>query len=227
MTTKQFRTLRIPVPLVVPATVAEFDANAKREGACLEEAINNVVYRGSLTGLRDLVIHGQEEEKDASGKVTQVAFKGWEAISGKERKTKKIKRGDKEVEVYDESEQDYVDRVVGVWEDAPPADFAAHVQAAAKLIPFDASAAERKPTGPKKLAEKYKTQALKFINATVNPATGKPYSLEKLQAAFKKDLNGKQYVPPVATPKDDPKNVEALGWICKEWEAAQDLTKGM
>jgi len=226
MITKQYRTLRIPVLLQAPATVEEFDANAKRPGACLEEAINNVIYRGSLTNLRDLIIHGQDEEKDEAGRVTQVAFKGWEAISGKDRKTKKVKKGDKEVEVYDESEQDYVDRVVGVWEETPPANFAAHVAAAAKLITFDASAAERKAAGPKKLAEKYKTQALKFINGTVNPATGKPYSLDKLQAAFKKDLN-KQFVPVVATPKDDPKNVEALGWICKEWEAAQDLTKGM
>lgn len=226
MITKQYRTLRVPVTLSVPASVAEFDANAKREGACLEEAINNVVYRGSLTNLRDLIIHGQDEVKDDAGKVTQIAFKGWEDISKKDRLTKKVKKGDKEVEVYAESEQDYIDRVVGVWEETPPADFAAHIAAAAKLIPFDASAAERKPAGPKKLAEKYKTQATKFINGTVNPATGKPYSLDKLQAAFKKDLN-KQFVPVVAAPKDDPKNVEALGWICKEWEAAQDLTKGM
>lgn len=210
MKTQQFKTLGLQVNLSVPSTVEEFDANAKRAGACLEEATNNVIYRGSLAELRDLIIHGREEEKDASGKVTQTAFKGLEDVTGIARKTKKVKSGkeQKEVEVYDETEGEYIDRVVAT-KKVELSSFQSHFDAAAALVAFDASARERKPAGPKKLAEKFKTIATEFLS-------GKK-SLDKLNAALSKSIN-KTFTKTGDTEKD----TLALGWLCKEYADAQD-----
>lgn len=211
MKTQQFKTLGLPVNLSVPSTVEEFDANAKRTGACLEEATNNVIYRGSLAELRDLIIHGREEEKDASGKVIVTAFKGLEDITGISRKTKKVKSGkeQKEVEVYDETEGEYIDRVVAT-KKVELSSFQSHFDAAAALVEFDASARERKPAGPKKLAEKFKTIATEFLS-------GKK-SLDKLNIAMQKSIS-KMFTKTGDTEKD----TLALGWLCKEYADAQDV----
>jgi len=210
MKTQQFKTLGLNVNLSVPTTVEEFDANAKRAGACLEEATNNVIYRGSLAELRDLIIHGRDEEK-VDGKVTVTAFKGLEEVTGVSRKTKKVKSGkeQKEVEVYDETEGEYLERLVAT-KKVELSTFQSHFDAAAALVAFDASARERKPAGPKKLAEKFKTIATEFLS-------GKK-SLEKLNAALTKSIS-KTFTKTGDTEKD----TLALGWLCKEYADAQDV----
>lgn len=230
MKTESFKTLGVPVALSVPSTVEEFDQLAKRAGACLDEAVSNVVYRGTFNELRELIVSGRDAEPAKDGQPAISEFKGLEELTGKPRTTKKVKRGDKEVEIYDESPQEYVTRVFGPvdsWNGNAPDVLAKTVAAAGLAVAFDPSAREKQPAGPKKLAEKYKTTATNFLLGKTNPVTKKPYDLKKLQAAFAKDLGGKQFVPVVATPVDDPKNVEALGWVCKEWEAAQDQFKQM
>ncbi|MEK7676709.1 MAG: hypothetical protein AAB676_12835 [Verrucomicrobiota bacterium] len=52
MVKKKFKSLGLEATFLVPESVADFDANARRQGACLEEAINNVVYRSCLTEFR-------------------------------------------------------------------------------------------------------------------------------------------------------------------------------
>lgn len=210
MKTQQFKTLGLLVKLFVPSTVEEFDANAKRAGACLEEATNNVIYRGSLAELRDLIIHGREEVK-VDGKVTVTAFKGLEDITGIARKTKKVKSGkeQKEVEVYDETEGEYIERVVAE-KKVELTTFQSHFDAAASLVAFDASARERKPAGPKKLADKYKVIAADFIS-------GKK-SLDKFNAAMQKSI-GKTFTKTGDVEKD----TLALGWLCKEYADNQDV----
>lgn len=210
MKTQQFKTLGPNVNLAVPATVEEFDQNAKRAGACLEEGINNVIYRGSLAELRDLIIHGREEVK-VDGKVTQTAFKGLEEVTGISRKVKKVKSGkeQKEVEVYDETEGEYIDRVIAE-KKVELSTFQSHFDAAAALVAFDASARERKPAGPKKLADKYKTIAADFIS-------GKK-SLEKFNTAMQKSIS-----KTFTKTGDVEKDTIALGWLCKEYADAQDV----
>jgi hypothetical protein len=210
MKTQQFKTLGLNVNLSVPTTVEEFDSNAKRAGACLEEATNNVIYRGSLAELRDLIIHGRDEEK-VDGKVTVTAFKGLEEVTGVARKTKKVKSGkeQKEVEVYDETEGEYIERLVAT-KKVELSTFQSHFDAAAALVAFDASARERKPAGPKKLAEKFKTIATEFLS-------GKK-SLEKLNAALTKSIS-----KTFTKTGDVEKDTLALGWLCKEYADAQDV----
>lgn len=72
--------------------------------------------------------------------------------------------------------------------------------------------------GPKKLADKWKEVALAFLQ-------GKK-SLEKFNKALgAAGLNTFTAAEGVA--KDDVKNVEALGWLCKAYQDAQDAFKNM
>lgn len=106
MKVQEQKTLGLVAPIEVPTTVAEFDKLAKREGACLEEAVNNVIYRGVLAQLRDVFLHGQDEDKAAG----QPAFAGFEQVTKVARKTKPTGRKDKdgaEILTYDETEAEY------------------------------------------------------------------------------------------------------------------------
>lgn len=222
MKTKEYTSLGVTVPFAVPESVDEFDKNAKRSGACLDEATNNVIYRGSLAEFRDLLIHGRDAVPATDSSPAVPAFKGLETLTMQPRKVKTEKKGDKEIETYDESEQEYINRVFGhrdTWNDVVPTQLASTAKAAAVLVAFDASATERKAKAPAKLAEKWKTTALDFLNGKKN--------LAKLGDAFKK-FNVGPFVPlPAPAPATDPKNVEALGWLCKAYADAQDAFKAM
>lgn len=218
MKTQTVKTLGLAVALSVPSTVEEFDLNAKRAGACLDEATKNVLYRGSLAELRDLILHGRDEEKEGD-KVIVAAFKGLDVLTGIDRKVKKVKTGkeNKEVEVYDETEEKFFDRICAE-KNVKPESFQSHFDAAAALVEFDASARERKVAGPKKLPEKYKTLATEFLTGAINPATKKPRNLDGFLAAAKKQLD-KNYTKTGDTEKD----TVALGWLLKEFADAQDV----
>jgi len=218
----EYSSLGLTVNLSVPETVDEFDKNAKKVGACLAEAINNIVYRGSLAEFRDIFLHGRLEEKDANGKVIVTALKGVDDITGIARKElpvlkdgKPVIRDGSPVTIYDpeDSEAKYFKRILAA-ANKKVEDFQAQADAVAAALVFDASATEKKPAGPRKLAQKYKDIAAAFL-------TGKR-NLDKLQKALAKDLSGKQFVPVAGVPVTDEKNVEVLGWLCKEFEAAQD-----
>lgn len=221
MKVEKFKTLGIAIDRQVPSDAAEFDKLAGKVGACVDEAIANVTYRGDLAAIRELAIHGREAVPAKDGQPAIPEFKGLEELLKKPRLTKMVKKGkkgeEKDVEVWDETEEEFIERLFGpteTWKDNPPKQLTDTINAASVACPFDPRQRERKPAGPKKLADKWKTTAADFIS-------GKK-SLPKLQAALAKMLNGKQFTPPVATPKDDPKNIEALGWLCKEYAEAQD-----
>lgn len=173
MQTKEFSSLGLSVPLLVPQSVEEYDANAKRVGACLSEAINNVVYRGCLADFRDLFLHGQDEVKDEQGKVIKPAVKGVEQITGIKRKveTKTLASKDedgkaKTTEVWAESEAVYFKRVCSelkLADDQVTAKFQPLATEVAKLVKFDASETERKPSTPKGPPKKYLEYAEKAI----------------------------------------------------------------
>lgn len=178
--------------------------NAKRAGACLDEAINNVVYRGSLAEFRDVFLHGRAADADKG--IT--ALSGIEDITGIERKTKPVLKDGKpvvkdgvEASVYDETESDYFKRVVAE-KGGEATQFQSVADEIAAAIAFDASARERKaPAGPKKLAAKYVTTA-KAILASGNFA--------KAQARFA------QYSTPWPEfTGDAEKDATALGWAIK------------
>jgi len=190
MKTKTYKSLGLNVNLSVPETVEEFDTNAKRIGACLEEATNNCVYRGSLTEFRS----------NLCDKV--------ESTQGVERKTKDTGKKDSEgkaILAFDESEADFIERVVATKgikvEDLQPI-----ADEVANAIVFDASARERKAPTPKKLAAKYSANAKAIIDQ------GKV-------DAFNKKASKLIDVQFTAT-GDAAKDVEALGWIVKQYVEA-------
>ena len=53
MTTQTFKVFGYSFALSVPATVEEFDQNAKKAGAARAEAIKNVYYRSTDPDVRD------------------------------------------------------------------------------------------------------------------------------------------------------------------------------
>ena len=89
-----------------------------------------------------------------------------------------------------------------------------------KVGPLTLDASTRPPAqkGPKKLADKWKEVALAFINGTK--------SLEKFNKALAAaGLN--QFTTDKTVAKDDVKNVETLGWLCKAYQDSQDAFKSM
>jgi hypothetical protein len=82
----QFDSLGLKGKVQVPENAAEFDQLAKREGACVEEAVNNVLYRGVLADFRSAVVAELVKEtnkplntkphpdgkKDTAGNILQV-----------------------------------------------------------------------------------------------------------------------------------------------------------
>lgn len=235
----KYSSLGNEIELSVPSDVAEFDTNAKRVGACLDEATNNVVYRGMLANYRYYFLHGISQVDIDEDKESKIFVKGTKPVKGVEELTgidrKTVPVLDKEgkpktkdgqpVETFDpnDSEARYFARVCAE-KNVKPESFASTAKAVADALVFDASETAREPKGPAKLAQKYKDIALSFI-------TGKK-KLENIQAKFKSDLGGKQYVPitervdaegkKVKVAADDAENVEALGRLCKEWADAQD-----
>lgn len=199
MKTQTYKSLGLSVNLSVPESVAEFDANAKRAGACLEEAINNCVYRGSLADFRYSFLHGLDEDKEKN----IAAVPGIEQTTKIERLTKPTGRKDKDgadILVYNETEADYFARVC-VEKKVEATAYQALADTIAKTITFDASARERKPSLPKKLAQKYKDTATAIMSGA---------NFKRFTADVKKAL-GKDIV----LTNDKDKDVEAVGWIVK------------
>lgn len=245
----QYSSLGIDINLSVPAEVAEFDANAGKPNACLDEAINNVVYRGMLADFRYFFLHGiSQADLDADKEHKQFAegttpIEGVEESSGIARKTvavldksgNPVKKDGEAVTNFDpeDSEAKYFKRVCAE-KGVEPASFQSLADKVASALVFDASASERKAVGPKKLAAKYKEKAAKII------ALG---SVDALAAKFKTligrdmvftpsgDMTKTIEVTGLGANKDEKatvsdKDAEALGWLAKEYTdayAAQGL----
>ena len=166
----------------VPASVEEFDLNAKKVGACLDEAVNNVIYRSFLAGFRALFCEAVEDATSIS------------------RKTKKVKRGDKEVEVFDETEGEYIRGVrlsQGWTEDVSILQGIADKVCVNPDLVFDASATER-IVQPKKLPEPYRQAGERIVNNGTTEKWAKQFNL--------------------ALTDDRAKNIDLIGWAIKKCE---------
>lgn len=195
MQTKQFDSLGVKATAQnVPTTVEEFDTNAKRSGACLDEAVNNVIYRSFLADFRALFCEAVET-------ATEIV-----------RKVKSVKKGDKDVEVWDETEGEYIRRVrtsKGWEDDNTELQRIADVVSQSPDLKFDASATERKATGPKKLPENYKVAALRiFTNGS------QVKWAEKLGLTYAEEVGENEE----AIAKVRNANLETLGWAIKKVE---------
>ena len=167
----------------------------------------------------------------SAGEVRDLIVDIVEEVSGVKPNETKIKKGDKEV-TKREDPLPYVLRVVGAKPElfdkvqavldkkARGYEYKDEQGVVQKVGPIKVDASTRPPAqkGPKKLADKWKEVALSFINGTK--------SLDKFNKALANaGLN--QFATDKTVAKDDPKNVEALGWLCKAYQDSQDAFKSM
>lgn len=195
--------------LQVPETVEEFDTNAKRAGACLQEATNNVVYRGLLGEFRDVLIHGREAEDGVA------AVQGLEDIYSFPRATKPVLGKDGKPKVVDgvavtepgETEQEYIDRLMAA--KSLTTDALQKVAAVvAASIPFDASARERKAPKPPKLSNE-------LVEAAKAQLAGHDDSY--ITKALQKFLPEATF----ARSGDEAADVQTLGKLLRDWVKAR------
>jgi hypothetical protein len=144
--------LGLVIAFMVPETVSEFDQNAKREGACLGEAINNILYRSTLAEFRDVFLHGDAER----------GLKGLDELTGVDRNAEKNEKG--EIVEWTETEAKYFARVCAT-KGCEPSAFQTHADSVAAAIAFDASSAPRKVGAPRKIAKVYLDAADTVISA--------------------------------------------------------------
>jgi hypothetical protein len=178
MKKEKYSSLGLDIDLSVPDSEAEFNANAGKEGACLAEATNNVVYRGMLATFRYHFLHGISE-KDLADDSSHKSFvegttpiEGVDVVTGIERKEVPVLDKEGKPRIVDgepltqydpdDSEAKYFKRVCAE-KNLKPENFQDLANRIAAALVFDASASERKAVGPKKLAAKYKEKAARIL----------------------------------------------------------------
>lgn len=143
MRIKKYRSLGLEVPVSVFESPAEYNAAAKRpnEDAVVEDANDNLVYRGALADFREEFCVAVE---GATGiKRTSVA------VLGKDGKPKVDSDGAEIVE-WDENEADYFRRVIASsGRSVESFQEIADATAAKLALAADPTVRERKPAGPK------------------------------------------------------------------------------
>jgi hypothetical protein len=232
METKQYRCLGLKANIEVPSSIEEYDKMANKSGACLGDAIDNVIYRNTLTGIRADFCAKLEEKSGIARKTVS---------TGKKRKVTVIEDGksverEEEIVAFDESEAKYVARVQaaeGLNDDAFVAKYQSLMDevvsatatdestgATYKVNAFDPTETERKPAQPKKLAACYIETATRVF-ANGNQA--------KIATRIKDESNTLvSFVDePADTASDEfkaarAKNIELLGWAIKANEAFKE-----
>lgn len=140
------------IELPAPETVEEFDKLAKKEGACLAEAVKNIFYRSMLPVFRANFIELVENQTGVNRETKE---------SGR---TRTVDGVTEPVMVYTQTEAQYLDHVCAVTAqergeavEAVRASFAGLAQQVADSLEFDPAETMRKTAsaGPKKIANKW------------------------------------------------------------------------
>lgn len=171
MTKKVYTTMGLEVAFNVPESVEEYNLNAKRANACLSDAIDNTVYRGSLAEFRYAFLHGVNTKEGLSITLadgSKPVIEGIDTLTGvarlTETKTLKAKNEDgsaKTSEVWAETEVEYFQRALAATKKTKD-EFKALGQSVADLIAFDASEREKSATtGPKRIGKAFIDAATK------------------------------------------------------------------
>lgn len=221
MKPQEVNVFKLTGQMPVPESIDEYDKLGKAVGTALKNAIRYTAYHVTYGDIRDAFIYGIDEEKE--GDVVKVPkFTGIIEGLGIPMKMKKVKDDDgKEIEMADEKDEQYVNRVRAVLVSTKKATDEAganailqpYLDGAIKACPFDPSVSERK-AGPKKLAQTWIDSALNFLLGKKN-AAGKTYNLDKAVAAVKKEL-GKEFKKTGNEAEDS----KTLGWLLKDLDAA-------
>lgn len=197
MINKQFKTLGLTYSFGVPQTAAEYDQLAKREGACVESAVANQMYRGVFAKVRALFTEALEEQSKIERRTKE---------TGKNRTIKGENGAPDTVEaivVWDETEQDYLNRVLAATS-SKLEDYQGLLDSITSKLTFDPSEAEAAPSAPRKTAKKWLDAAQEIINAgaadkvaaALTAKLGMPVeaSLESLGRAIAEDQRRKSVV---------------------------------
>ena len=164
MVSKQVNTLGFELNVNVPDNVAEYDNLAKKQGACLESAVLNVLYRSVFAKFRQQFAEAVENNTGIE-RLTEP--------TGKKVKNDDGSDSDEDQVRYTETEKVYFDRAcaelvkAGQFSsvEAAAASFASLAQETIASIAFDPSESERQPAGPKKVAKAYTVLAEKAAAA--------------------------------------------------------------
>jgi hypothetical protein len=145
----------------VPETVEEFDQLAKREGAALASAIDNVIYRSANAQFRSEFADLVEKETGIERKTK---------VSGtREVEDEEGNKTEEDIVVYDESEGKYLNRVYAELdlelEEQRQARFQEQIEQAAEDIKFDPSERQAATKKPKKARKEYRETAEAILEA--------------------------------------------------------------
>lgn len=159
MVSKTVSSLGFDLSVNVPDTVEAYDTLAKKQGACLESAVLNVLYRSVFAKFRSAFADAVENNTGITRET--------EAVLGKDGQPKIDEETKEPVTRYTETEDKYFKRACaelvkdGQFEsvEAAAASFLSLAQSTIAGIAFDPSESERQPSGPKKIAKAYITLA--------------------------------------------------------------------
>lgn len=154
MVTKQVSTLGFDLNVNVPSSIGEYDQLAKKEGAALESAVLNVLYRSVFAKFRSQFAEAVENNTSIA-RATEPTGKKVKDEAGNETTEDAVR--------FSETEKVYFDRVCAELTksgqfssiEAAAASFAALAQTTIETITFDPSESEKAPSGPKKVAKAY------------------------------------------------------------------------
>lgn len=141
----------LKVVVSVPTSEPDFDTLAGKKGACLQEAIKNIVYRGALAVFRNEFCEALELK-------TGIARK-YEAELLADGSEKKDEEGNVVIKKW-EPEAVYVKRVAG----DNPEQFQGLADSICTTLIFDPTAKEPKAPGTKKMAAVYLTTATQLFD---------------------------------------------------------------
>lgn len=196
----------------VPASPEEYDALAKKAGACVDAANDYEIFHGTLGQARKAFVKLIEETYKA--KVQKVATNQFETDDA-----------GKQVQIMkDEKFEVFLTRVAAennLEGDAPFQALADRLSAGGdKEIKFDPSVTPRQPgTGPK-LPKYAETNAINFLDSKDIPSKpGKKYSLASFGKAFEARM-GKPLG--FVASGDRTKDIQTLGRLLVEYQNAED-----
>lgn len=175
MVSKKVNTLGFELSVNVPDSIAEYDTLAKKQGAALESAVLNVLYRSVFAAFRAQFAEAVENNTGVARLM--------------EKTGKKVKNEDgteEDAVRFAETEKVYFDRVCAELVqngehptvEAAAASFSQLAQETIASIAFDPSESEKAPTGPKKVAKAYtllaeKAQAAGKLDALASQLSSK------------------------------------------------------
>lgn len=228
MKNEAFRSLGFDIKVSVPETVEEFDKLAGKPGACLDEAISNVVYRGVLAGVRYTFAEkleaasGVKRKTIDTGEKRKVTTKSPDVLNEDGTvKTPGVETTTEEpiLEYAPEvaTEQKYINFVRAAKNLSPEAFVLQYQSLMDEVVAlpdnkFDPTQTESKPKGPKVLGKQYSDAALRvFTNGTVERNVKRIKDESGIEVTFIAEST----TDVEQAAKDRAVNVERLGWAIK------------